>query len=88
MHNPALDNFIQESNCRDLKLEWKWPSNLKLEWLSGFDVYDKTATQINNVYQFDRRTILVLLGNSEECTSTFVGEFARIYSTSNTQVYK
>ena len=71
--NPAIDNLVQsslEDENEDLRLEWIFCDNINI-----------MPTQVNNVYYANNNNIvLVLLGNSEECTPTLVSEFARIYS--------
>src|SRR6185312_8788482 len=68
VNNPAIDNLIQ--SC-------------KYAWIPYEEISDIEPTQIDNVYfatyDYDK-TILVLLGNSKECTPTLVSEFARKYS--------
>src|SRR6185312_7682604 len=80
VNNPAIDNLVQSS----LEDENKY---LRLEWIPYSQITDIEPTQTNNVryaihelkYR-DDKIMLLLLGSSEECTPTFVTEFARIYS--------
>src|SRR5436190_478827 len=67
----------------------------KLEWIPCSDITDIKPAQIDNVYCgainnklffYDEKLMLLCLGSSEECTPTFVSEFARIYSLP-TQMY-
>src|SRR6185312_5706078 len=79
IQHPVIDNLIATS---------KRP----LEWISCSEFTDIEPTQIDNVYYAIRKQTsnddevketmitLVLLGNDEICTPTFVSEFARIYS--------
>ena|SRR6185312_9462605 len=73
VNNPAIDNLIQSSLDKYLRLEWipcSQITNIKL-------------TPTDEAYYASRygdEIILVFLGNSEECTTTFVSGFARIYS--------
>ena len=81
----AIDSLIQSS------LESK-NEELRLEWIPYEEISDIESTQIDNVYYASRkqtrdngkvnemRIMLLSLGSSEACTSTLVGEFARIYS--------
>src|SRR6185312_10735934 len=55
----------------------------KYAWIHRWEIGNIEPTQIDNVYfaTYDyNKTILVLLGNSKECTQTLVNELARIYS--------
>ena len=74
MHNPALENLIQSSLTR---------VNNQLEWIPCSEITDINSIPTDAIYYATRKhetIILVLLGNSEECTQTSVSEFARIYS--------
>ena len=54
-----------------------------LEWIPCSQITNIEPTQIDNIYYANSYgEILVFFGNSEECTSTRVIEFARIYSLS------
>jgi len=76
VNNPALDELVQsslESECRELK------------WIPYSEVIDIRSSPIDNVCyartSYDSKIILlVLLGNDETCTPTFVCEFAKVYS--------
>src|SRR6185312_7990682 len=78
VNNLAIENLIQSS------LE----SKRKLKWISYSDIADVRSSQIDNIYHgirkrpYDnnKKIMLLLLGSNKECTSTFVSEFARIYS--------
>ena len=73
-NNPAIDNLVQSS----LESEDDY---LRLVWNPYEEISNIEPTQVNNVYYANNNNIvLVLLGNSEECTPTLVSEFARIYS--------
>ena len=83
--NPVIDNLVQSS----LESENKY---LRLEWIPYEEITSIKPTHIDDVhYAIYKRTldeggvketsiILLLLGNGEICTPTFVSEFARIYS--------
>ena len=83
--DPVIDNLIATSKKT-------------LEWISCSEFTDIEPTQIDNVYyairnkpysdrdEVETMITLVLLGNDEICTPTFVSEFARIYSLPKTQV--
>ena len=81
VNNPAIKNLIQSS----LESENK---GLRLEWISCSNIIYIEPTQIDNVAFAIReepfyervRLLLLRLGNTEECTPTFVREFAKIYS--------
>src|SRR6185437_16166497 len=75
MHNPVINNLIQSS----LPNEY----GKKLEWIPCSQITDIESTQIDNVHytrRYNDEIMLLCLGNSGECTQTFVSEFARIYS--------
>jgi len=71
--NPAIDNLLATSNKK---------------WIPNSEITEIKSTQIDNVYYAIRKQtyddgttdeamiVLILLGNSEECTPTL----ARIYS--------
>ena len=77
VNNPAIDSLIQSS----LESEY-------LEWISYEEITDIKPTPTDAIYYASRKqpdgkvkeTMLLRLGNSEECTPTLVSEFARIYS--------
>ena len=78
--NPTIDNLVQSS----LESENIY---LRLEWIPRSLITDIEPTQTNNIHYAihkqkyrDGKIMLLLLGSSEECTPTFVSEFARIYS--------
>src|SRR5690349_7527786 len=85
VNNPAIKNLIQSS----LESENK---GLRLKWIPNSEITDIKSTQIDNVYHASHKqtydggyvnemvVMLLSLGNAEECTPTFVSEFARIYS--------
>ena len=84
VNNPAIDNLVQSS----LESENK---DLRLKWIPYSEIANMEPTQSDNVHhamrkyrlygKVDETTImLLLLGSSEECTPTFVSEFARKYS--------
>ena len=68
-------------------------SDYELEWIPCSQVTDVKPTQIDSVYYAIRKeeegkfykTIMLSLGNSEECTEILVTEFARTYSLLPTQ---
>src|SRR6185436_13283418 len=69
-----IDSLIQSSLESEIE-------NLKLEWISCSNITNIEPTQIDNVYNATCiHRILILLGNTEECTPALVSEFARIYS--------
>jgi len=78
INNPAIDNLVQSS------LESIY--NI-LEWIPYEEFTNIEPTQIDNVYYAirkltydDVKIMLLSLGNIEECTTTLVSGFARIYS--------
>src|SRR4051812_13961545 len=81
VNNPAMDSLVQSS----LKSEKEY---LRLEWISYEEITNVKPTSTNVIYYASRKqpdgevkkTMLALLGSSEECTPTLVSEFARIYS--------
>jgi len=74
VNNPAIDNLVQSS----LESEDKYS---RIEWIPYEEITNIESTQIDNVhYTNNKRTLLICLGNSGECTQTLVSEFARIYS--------
>ena len=72
----AIDNLIQSS------LE----SEYKLAWIPCSQITSIEPTQIDNVYYAIHvyygivEIMLLSIGSSEECTPTFVSEFAGIHS--------
>jgi len=80
VNNPTIDNLVQSS----LESENEY---LRLEWIPCSQITDIGPTQTSNVHyaihkpKYCNDNIMLLsLGSSEECTPTFVTEFARIYS--------
>src|SRR6185369_10334388 len=74
VNNPTIENLIKTSHK---------------EWISYSEITGITSSQFDNVYYAIRKQTydfvekpitLIFLGSSEECTSTLVSEFARIYS--------
>src|SRR6185312_16908843 len=82
--DPAIDNLVQSS----LESE----HDLRLEWIPYSQITDVESSQIDNINCAihkctkddgtvkERMILLLLLGNDEICTPTFVSEFARLYS--------
>ena len=77
--NPAIDNLVQSS----LESE----RGLRLKWIPCSEITNLESTPTDAIYCARHKgtygyglITLVFLGNSEECTPTFVSEFARIYS--------
>src|SRR4051794_36840409 len=82
VNNSAIDNLVQSS----FRSETKY---LRLEWIPCAVITDIEPTQIDNIYHaiykdeggVEETTImLLLLGNGEICTPSFVSAFARIYA--------
>ena len=76
-NNQALDDLIQSSLKRENKLKW----------IPYKELISIEPTRIDNVYYASRREsidvsdiMLILVGRSEECTSTLVSELDQIYS--------
>src|SRR6185312_5307712 len=76
VNNPAIDSLIQSS----LESE---NEDLRLRWIVCSDIMDVTSSEVDAVYHAileSMQIILILLGSNETCTTTFVSEFASIYS--------
>src|SRR6185312_4431107 len=72
VQNAAIDSLIATS---------------RKEWIPYSEITDVKPSHIENVYYATRKKtyygdeiMLLLLGSSEECTPTLVGEFARVYA--------
>ena len=79
VNNPVIDNLVQ--SC------YVYEYGEKLKWIPCSEITDIESSQIDDVYYAIRKYVdykdkimLLLLGSIEECTPTFVSEFARIYS--------
>ena len=76
VNNPAIDNLVQSS----LESE---NEHLRLKWIPCSEITDITSSPMDSVYYASRYRVKIMvlsLGIGEECTPTFVSEFARIYS--------
>src|SRR5438128_1164433 len=82
IQHQAIDDLIKSSHVDGYN---------KLEWIPYSQINDVESNQTDNLYYAiqkrtydgrvnDVKIALLLVGSSEECTTTFVSEFARIYS--------
>src|SRR6185312_17165648 len=75
IQHPVIDNLIAASDK-------------KLEWIPSSQIINIESSQIDIIYYASKQVdfgrpgavMLLLLGSTEECTSTLMSEFARIYS--------
>ena len=84
VNNPAIDSLVESS------LESK-EEHLRFEWISYEEITNIKPTPTDTIYYashkqqngdrvYETMIMLLLLGNSKECTPTLVSEFARTYS--------
>ena len=80
VNNPAIDNLVQ--SCYVNESEWiPWSEITDIESSQIDNIYYAIRKQTRNDGEVEKTMIMLLcLGTSEECTPTFVSEFARIYS--------